>query len=139
MLMPRLYRLPARLGRVVSLSPSRLPPGSALFNPWSEIQHDSPRLDWVAEGYRHSLNINTAKSEYILEGPAPRVYESKGDSGGVVKRYFCPDCGSCVHDGPLTRSFLAWVTVRVGQAAPELCSRVQRARSQGGMRLWTAS
>ena len=34
---------------------------------------------------------------------APRGYSSKGDSGAMVTRYFCADCGSPIYSQPESR------------------------------------
>lgn len=51
----------------------------------------------LADGYRCSLNVNVKKPEFKITSGTPKIYQSKADSGGAVRRYFCGECGSYVH------------------------------------------
>ena len=46
-----------------------------------------------ASGTAHSTHVAVPAEAFVLKGPVS-FYESRADSGQMVKRHFCPDCGS---------------------------------------------
>lgn len=47
----------------------------------------------------------------VVTTGAPKVYRTPGDSGGMVDRAFCPDCGTPLWAAPESQAF---VTIKVG-------------------------
>jgi len=46
-------------------------------------------------GTAYSTNVAIPRGEIIIEGK-PSIYVDSGDTGNVVNRFFCPNCGSAL-------------------------------------------
>lgn len=47
-----------------------------------------------ASGTSHSSGLMVARDAFRLTRGEPRCYEREADSGNILSRAFCPDCGS---------------------------------------------
>lgn len=47
-------------------------------------------------GTGHGTHLVMQESQFALDG-AVKAYEHPADSGNIVTRHFCPDCGAAIH------------------------------------------
>ena len=59
-------------------------------------------------GTAFSVVLAFAEPDLRITGQL-KTFQSKGDSGGDVRRFFCPECGSPIYSTPSSSSGMAFV------------------------------
>ncbi|MBV8978050.1 MAG: GFA family protein [Alphaproteobacteria bacterium] len=58
-----------------------------------------------ASGGAYTTAVVVPRGSLTIAKGTPKGYASKGDSGAMVTRYFCPDCGSPIYSDPAGAPF----------------------------------